>query len=136
MIALGTIALGVVVQTVATRDAGADQNVHANDFGVRLLETELSAPVSTTVTAALPPTVAEPASLAATFLAPFTERQPLLEPAATRERSWLSIFRSELGSAETQTDRSLDPRLSNRDSAGSLIEITENDVLIPVRLGY
>ena len=133
--ALGTVALAVVVQSVATRDAGADQSFHAHDFGVELLEAELAAPVSTAIPLAPPPTAAGPTLPAATFLAQLAEPAPLLTQ-TRREPVWRSVLPSEIGRDVTRVDRSLDRELLNRDSVGSLIEISENDVLIPARLRY
>ena len=136
IVALGTVALAVVVQSVATRDAGADQSFSAHDFGVKLLEAQLSAPLSPAGPFAPSPTAAGPTLPAATFLAQLAEPAPLLSQSATREPVWLDALPSEVGPDVARVDRSLDRELLNRDSVGSLIEISENDVLIPARLTF
>jgi len=132
LIALIAITAAVAVQTVATRSVVADHDGQLNTYGVRLLGSELAAPVSPAEhdPLALPPPAAEPTRSAATFFIPILE-PPLLEPMRKAERRWLGAARSELQLGDV---RARWPE--NRDSVGALIELTESDVLDAVRVSY
>lgn len=129
LIALGAVVAALVAQAVVTRNVGAHQDRPLNTFGVRLFGSELAAPVSSSQPDpfALPPQAAELTSSAATSMIPRLD--PPLQPATKPQRRWL---RGDFDELEAMDVRFRWPE--NRDSVGALVEITENDVLIPVRL--
>lgn len=124
MVAIVTVALAVGAQTLATRNVAAHMNAQASHFDVRLLEVELSAPMSPANSLELRPWVPEPAGSASMFSGSLAEPSdfPALVP--------------EFFAATAPLDWTLDRRLRNRDSVGSLIEVTENDSLTFVRVRY
>lgn len=136
-IALVAVAAAVGAQSFVTRNVVADQRRQANDFGVRLLGTDRLAPVSPMARSllALPPPAAESTNSAATFLAS-TKEPTMLNRVHERERSWLAIPLPELQRRDFGADPLRSGRLPHRDSAGSLVELSENDVLIPAPFTY
>jgi hypothetical protein len=88
--ALLAVAAAVGAQSFVTGSAVAHQNDQAHDFGVRLLATELSAPVSPTdrISLSLTPPLAEPTGAGAPLDAPDEEWRALPSP-RNQERSWL-----------------------------------------------
>ena len=137
LVALMTVAAAVGAQSIATRSAVAHQTQHADHFGVQLLATQLEAPVSLAERGALmlAPEAAGPNEMTPSFVAPLTEPSSL-DPVLKRQRSWRGISANELTRRDIGPARTLVRPLPNRDSVGSRLVLTENDVLIPIRLSY
>ena len=133
LIALLVVAAAVAAQSLVTKDAVADQNRQANDFGVRLLATELSAPVSPVNRKPLVPTPtptdAKPFGSAAVAVASITE--PTTVGSVRKPgRAWLEVLQPfELRRRTVAPYHYVDRELLNRDGVGSLIELTDKDVL-------
>jgi hypothetical protein len=125
--ALAAVLAAVAAQSFVTGNVDAEHELSPGTFGVQLLERELAAPVSLAQhpPPVLLPSVAEPQSSAATLL-----RARLVEPTmkGTAPRRATNGFRvlSERRPGEVTADWP-----ENRDASGALIQLTENDVLIP-----
>ena len=137
LIALIAVAAAVGAQSLVTPSVMADQDRQAVDFGVRLLAAEFEMPASLLDRnlLALPSSAEDSVGTSATLRGP--DPEPMApDPTAKRKRRWFGASVSELQRRRAQPAPSLDRRKPNRDSVGSPIELTENEVLIPVRVAY
>lgn len=132
LIALCAVVAGIGAQSVITSPADANQSGVVQTYGVRLLGSGLAAPAWPTTehrALELPPPVAEPQGSAAVLFEPAAQ----LDPSASVKlpaRRWLSV------PAEFERMEMRRSWPENRDSSGALIQLTENDVLIPARRPY
>lgn len=132
LIALAVVAAAALVHSVSLREAGADQ-VHQPSMyqmGSQMVPFAGPAPTGATATMTLPTVTpylpaAAPVSLAPGLALQAPSPAPLLE----RRLIKLPPLRGELGKAALLPGE-------RRDGAGSLLRVTENDLLIPVRLNY
>ena len=131
LIALGAVIAGVGAQSFITSEVDAYQNVADRTYGVKLLGSELAAPVSPAhqEVPALPASVTGHDSSATNFfVVPST-------PEPTGKRLLPTPGRLEVDS-ERYRLRAPNDWPERRDATGSIIELSENDVLIPTRLPY
>ena len=131
LIALGAVIAGVGAQSLITSEVDAYQSVTDRNYGVKLLGSELAAPVSPTgdPASAFAPSVAEPDNSATNFfVVPATPEPP-------RKRLLPVPGRLEVDSQQYRL-RAPNEWPERRDANGSIIELSENDVLIPTRLPY
>jgi hypothetical protein len=126
--ALAAVLAAVAAQSFVTRDVAADRERSPTTYGVQLLERALAEPVPLTQfdpPPKLTPPVSEPKRFAATLLQAPLALAPVRSPAARGATRWPRSLR-ERSVANTTRDWP-----ENRDAAGALIRLTENDLLIP-----
>ena len=126
--ALGAVLAAVAAQSFVTRGVDAERQATPQTYGVQLLEHELAAPVPPAryPPAALAPSVAEPHGSAATLL-----QEPLTPPRMAAPVASGVAPKWRRAKTERRTLEVVDVWPENRDASGALIQITENDVLIP-----
>lgn len=131
LVAFCAVIAGVGAQSAITSSVDANQSGVVQTYGVRLLGNGLAAPVLPTQQSpsVLPPPVAEWNSSATTFFEAATPPVPAT-PVQLPVKRWLSV--------PTEFKRLDIPDYwpENREASGALIQLSENDVLIPARMPY
>ena len=124
---LAAVLAAVAAQSFVVRDVNANQDTSTQTYGVQLLEHQLAAPGSPVryPPFELAPSVAEPQGSAAILFEVTLATPATKSPAELLPIKWRSSL-SERRSAAAVRDWP-----ENRDASGTLIRITENDVLIP-----
>lgn len=125
---MAVIAVAVIAQSCVVSDAGADQVHQPSMYQMGSTMVPFAGPASNATTlSSVGPQVpaAAPISLAPGLALQAPSPAPLLE----RRLIKLPPLRGELGKVELLPGE-------RRDGAGSLLRVTENDLLIPVRLNY
>ncbi len=125
--ALAAVLAAVAAQSFVTREVAADRERSPTTYGVQLLERALAEPVVLThdPPSKLTPSVAMPEGSAATLL-----RAPLA-PASVRSPAERGMTRWPRSLRERSAAKATHDGPENRDAAGALIRLTENDLLIP-----